>query len=177
MSEAIPHPVLTDATILRQAFGRFATGVTVITVGGGAPHGMTASSFASVSLDPPLLLVCIEHDAIMHGCLAAGRSFAVSVLAGSQEDIARHFADRWRPLGLAQFDGVDWRGGPLTGAPLITGAQAHFECDLWRCYDGGDHTIFVGRLLALYQRPERDALLFFRGRFRQIHTEHSEVSA
>jgi flavin reductase (DIM6/NTAB) family NADH-FMN oxidoreductase RutF len=150
MSEAIPRPVLSDSKILRQAFGTFATGVTVVTVGGSTPHGMTANSFASVSLDPPLLLVCIEHDAIMHGCLAAARSFAVSVLASHQEGIARRFADRWRPLGLAQFDNLDWLPGPLTGAPLITGAQAHFECDLWRSYDGGDHTIFVGRLLALH---------------------------
>jgi flavin reductase len=164
---------------LRNALGSFATGVTIITTRSrsGVLTGMTANSFTSVSLDPPLVLVCIGHDAVMHGVLSATRQFGVSVLASHQEATARHFADRRRPLGLAQFDGVSWRPGRLTGAPLIDGAIAHFECQLWRSYDGGDHTIFLGNLLSMARPADGDALLFFHGRFRQIYPERSEMTA
>lgn len=159
-----PHSVV-DAKVLRQAFGTFATGVTVVTVGGSAPHGMTANSFASVSLDPPLVLICIDRDAVMHRSLDASGHFGVSVLTTQQEDVARHFSNRWRPLGAAQFEAVDWRPGRHTGAPLITGALAAFECEQWRAYDGGDHTIFIGKVLGLDRDSAEDALLFFKGRF------------
>jgi flavin reductase (DIM6/NTAB) family NADH-FMN oxidoreductase RutF len=161
-------PESTDPKQLRRAFGTFATGVTVLTVGGARPHGMTANSFASVSLDPPLVLICVDHSAVMHASLTETGSFGVSVLAGDQEKAARHFADPWRPLGPAQFDAVDWQPGRLTGAPLLVGAIARFECALWRSYEGGDHTIFVGQLLSVDWVTEHDALLFFRGQFGQI---------
>jgi flavin reductase (DIM6/NTAB) family NADH-FMN oxidoreductase RutF len=164
---------MTDAKLLRRAFGTFATGITVVTVGGANPHGMTANSFTSVSLDPPLVLVCVDREAVMHHSLQTRGLFAVSVLAAQQEPVARHFADRWRTLGPAQFDVVDWVPGRCTGAPLIVGALAHFECALWRSYDGGDHTIFVGRLLSVEKQPDSDAVLFFRGGFRQITPERS----
>jgi flavin reductase (DIM6/NTAB) family NADH-FMN oxidoreductase RutF len=147
-----------DSKLLRRAFGTFATGITVMTVGGANPHGMTANSFASVSLDPPLVLVCVDHTAVMHESLVARGTFGVSVLAADQEKAARHFADPGRPLGRAQFDAVDWLPGRLTGAPLITGAIAHLECALWRGYEGGDHTIFVGRLLSVDWQADQDAL-------------------
>lgn len=171
-----PATEVTDSRLLRRAFGAFATGVTVVTIGGPAPHGMTANAFTSLSLDPPLLLICIDRDAIMHRSLATARSFGVSVLAAHQEAIARYFADRWRPLGQAQFDRVEWLPGPLTSAPLIDGALAHFECDLWRTYDGGDHTIFIGKLLTLDRQIGQDALLFFSGQFRQM-PDRTEVTA
>ena len=157
-----------DPKTLRRAFGAFGTGVTVVTVGGAHPHGMTANSFTTVSLDPPLVLVCVERTAIMHSCLVEEGRFGISVLGTQQESVARHFADRRRPLGRAQFDVVDWRPGALTDAPLILGALAHFECEVWRAYDGGDHTIFLGLLLSLDRRAADDALLFFQGRFRQF---------
>lgn len=160
---------------LRQVLGTFATGVTVVTVGGGQPHGMTANSFTSVSMDPPLILVCVGRTAVMHDSLAAAGTFAVSVLAADQEKVARHFANKWRPLGAAQFDEVDWRPGPVTGAPLISQALAHLECDLWRTYDGGDHTIFTGLLRSARQYGTADPVLFLRGRFRQLSPEHKEV--
>lgn len=168
---------IADAKMLRRAFGTFATGVTVVTVGGDAPHGMTANSFTSVSLDPPLVLVCIEHSAIMHRSLITAGCFGVSVLAAHQEAIARHFADPWRPLGRAQFDDVDWLAGRCTGAPLIGGTLARFECDLWRSYEGGDHTIFIGKLLALERAADDDGLLFFRGRFGSFSLARNEVTA
>jgi flavin reductase (DIM6/NTAB) family NADH-FMN oxidoreductase RutF len=172
-----PSLDISDSALLRRVFATFATGVTVLTVGGEVPHGMTANSFTSVSLDPPLVLVCIGRDAIMHRSLRSARSFAVSVLGSQQEAVARHFANRRRELGKAQFDQVDWRPGPLTGAPLIKDALAHFECAVWRAYDGGDHTIFVGKLLAMRQQQGDDALLFFSGRFRQLHPGLSRVTA
>jgi flavin reductase (DIM6/NTAB) family NADH-FMN oxidoreductase RutF len=170
-------PELLDAKQLRRTFGSFATGVTVVTTGGGDPHAMTANSFTSVSLDPPLVLVCVGRAALMHRVLSDQGSFAVSVLAADQAAVARHFADSWRPLGSAQFDPVDWRPGRSTGAPLIAGALAHFECELWRSYDGGDHTIFLGNLLSLDRSVEQEALLFFQGRFRDLTPEISEVAA
>ncbi|MFJ9813396.1 flavin reductase family protein [Streptomyces sp. NPDC101158] len=168
LAAAPPRDVVTgDPARLRRALGAFATGVTVVTVGGASPRGMTANSFTSVSLDPALVLLCIGKDAVMNRVLAEADTFAVSVLGAGQEDVARHFADRSRPLGAAQFDAVDWLPGDRTGAPLIAGAAAHFECARWRAYDGGDHTIHLGRVIALDDLPGREPLLFHGGRFRQ----------
>lgn len=160
---------------LRQVFGTFATGVTVVTVGGPTPHGMTANSFTPVSLDPPLVLICVEHSAVMRAALADAGHFGVSVLSAPQAGVARWFADRGRPLGARQFDGVQWLPGRRTGAPLITGALAYFECRLWRSYDGGDHTIFLGRLLSAGHGAEDEALLFHLGRFRLVDQDRTEV--
>ncbi|MER7007255.1 flavin reductase family protein [Dactylosporangium sp. NPDC000555] len=156
-----------DTQQLRRAFGVFATGVTVVTVGGATPHGMTANSFAAVSLQPPLVLLCVQRDAIMHDALTQCPLFAVSVLAASQEPVARHFADRRRPLGSEQFQVVDWLPGAATGAPLIAGAAAHLECEVWQTYDGGDHSIFIGRLLSL-RRCAEDVLVFLHGQFHTL---------
>lgn len=173
----VPDQMPLDPKSLRRAFGTFATGVTVVTTGGSVPHAMTANSFTSVSLDPALVLVCVDRCAVMHRCLSAAGHFGVSVLASHQEAEARHFADRSRTLGAAQFEHVDWLPGSLTGAPLLGGALAHFECELWRAYDGGDHTIFLGKVLWLDYRPDGDPLLVFRSGFRQITPEHIEVTA
>ena len=171
-----PAPAPVDTNLLRRTFGAFATGVTVVTVGGDRPHGMTANSFASVSLDPPLLLVCVDRNAAMHARLSETGVFGVSVLADSQQGLARYFADRRRPTAAAQFEAVDWRPGARTGVPLIEGALAGFECELWRAYDGGDHTIFLGRLLALDGAADEDPLLFFRGGF-LARPEPAELTA
>jgi flavin reductase (DIM6/NTAB) family NADH-FMN oxidoreductase RutF len=164
-----------DPRQLRTMFAGFATGVTVVTVGGDSPHGMTANAFASVSLDPPLVLVCIDHDARMHQALRRADAFAISVLAEHQEQVARHFASRHRPHGRAQFAAVDWSPGNRTGAPLIDGALAWFECTVWCVYDGGDHSIFLGRLISADRRDHDDPLVFFDGRFRQFRQLGQEV--
>jgi flavin reductase (DIM6/NTAB) family NADH-FMN oxidoreductase RutF len=164
-----------DATRLRRAFGAFATGVTVVTVGGASPRGMTANSFTSVSLDPALVLLCVGRDAGMYRGLTEADTFAVSVLAADQEDVARYFASRSRPAGARQFDAVGWLPGHESAAPLIAGAAAHFECARWRTYDGGDHAVFLGRVLALDQAPEREPLVFHGGRFRQLSDRVPEV--
>jgi flavin reductase (DIM6/NTAB) family NADH-FMN oxidoreductase RutF len=174
--QATPPGVLTDTKLLRRAFGTFATGVTVVTVGGDTPHAMTANSFTTVSLDPPLVLICVERQAVMHSVLTETGRFAVSILASHQEQVARYFADRRRPLGKEQFDAVDWQPGQFTGAPLITNALAHFECELRRTYDGGDHTIFLGELVSLHRCADDQALLFLHGKFRQLEPARSEVT-
>jgi flavin reductase (DIM6/NTAB) family NADH-FMN oxidoreductase RutF len=160
-----------DGKLLRRAFGAFATGVTVVTVGGDTPHGMTANSFTSVSLNPPLLLVCVGQEAVMHGLIGAVGAFGISVLASDQEGVARHFADKSRPLGKEQFDAVSWLPGGMTGAPLIDGALAHFECDLHSWHIGGDHTIFVGRLLWMDRYSHDEPLLFHHGKFHRLESE------
>ncbi|MCI4061215.1 flavin reductase family protein [Micromonospora sp. R77] len=173
---ARPPAEVTDTKLLRRAFGAFATGVTIVTVGGATPHGMTANSFATVSLDPPLVLICVGREAVMHQVLSHTGAFGVSVLAAEQEAVARYFADRRRPLGREQFDSVDWLPGGRTGAPLITGALAHFECALRRTYDGGDHSIFLGELLWMDRSLGDDALLFVDGGFRQVEPKRSDVA-
>lgn len=156
---------LADQLQLRTALAAFPSGVTVVTVGGSHPHGMTANAFTSVSLYPPLVLVCIRRDARMHEALVGVDSFAISVLAAHQEGLARYFADRQRPPGAAQFRNVDWSPGHATDAPLIHGALAWLECTLWSTYDGGDHSIFLGRLVSAARRDGGQPLLFVGGRF------------
>ncbi|AKL71167.1 MULTISPECIES: flavin reductase family protein [Streptomyces] len=169
LTAAPPRDLATgDPARLRRAFGAFATGVTVVTVGGEAPRGMTANSFTSVSLDPALVLLCVGKEAVMHRTLAEADTFSVSVLGAGQEAVARHFADRSRPAGARQFDAVDWLPGSATDAPLIAGAAAHFECAKWRAYDGGDHTVYLGQVLSLDELPDREPLVFHRGRFRRL---------
>jgi flavin reductase len=158
-----PQPV--DRNRMRDIFGRFATGVTVVAAGSDAPGGMTANSFTSVSLDPPLILVCVNRQAAIHQTVLETGSFTVSVLAAGQEHVARHFANRARPRGDAEFDVVGWSPAPNTGAPVIHGSLAWLECALTAAYDGGDHSIFLGSVLATDQGPARDALIFFGGGF------------
>lgn len=175
LTAAPPRTAAGDATRLRRAFGAFATGVTVVTAGGASPRGMTANSFTSVSLDPPLVLLCIGRDAGMYRSLAEADTFAVSVLAAGQEDVARYFASRSRPAGARQFDAVGSLPGRESAAPLIAGAAAHFECAKWRTYDGGDHVIVLGRVLALDEAPECEPLVFHGGRFRHLSDRAPEV--
>ena len=162
-----------DPRRLRTVMGGLATGVTVVTVGGAVPHGMTANSFTSVSLVPPLVLICVNRDAIMHDAIVSVKSFAVSVLSAEQEEIARYFANRSRPRGMAQFESVEWLPGRCTGAPQIMGAVSWLECELRRAYDGGDHSIFLGRVISMGRWMDREALLFFDGQFYQLAGEDS----
>jgi flavin reductase (DIM6/NTAB) family NADH-FMN oxidoreductase RutF len=154
-----------DKRRLRSIFGQFATGVTVVAAGGETPCGMTANSFTSVSLDPPVILICLTRDSeLCKAVLREGR-FAVSVLAADQEDVARYFANHERPRGAEEFASVPWSPGPGTGAPVLDDAVAWFDCALVTSHDGGDHEIFLGSVLASGAEPQRDALLFFRGGF------------
>ncbi|WP_086160903.1 flavin reductase family protein [Streptomyces marincola] len=156
---------------------RFATGVTVLTVGGDHIHAMTANAFTSVSLAPPSVLCSVAHSAVMHGAITSAGAFAVSILGGEQEKLARHFADKNRTLGQAQFEGVAWRPGPRTQAPVLSGSLAWLECELTEAYVFGDHTIFIGTVLSAESAEGGQGLLFFDGAFRQVPSPRLPKSA
>jgi flavin reductase (DIM6/NTAB) family NADH-FMN oxidoreductase RutF len=148
-----------DAARFRELLGRFATGVTILTVRdpSGQPAGMTASSLASVSLQPPLLSVCVEHTADLHDRIVAAPEFVVNVLESRQEELSRRFADEHDD----RFDGVGYHFG-LDGQVLLDGALAHIECERYAVYPGGDHTIVVGRVIG-GDTGEGHPLLYYRG--------------
>ncbi len=153
---------------LREVMGQFATGVTVLTAGGERAHGMTANAVTSVSLEPPMVLCCVSRAARMHEAIVTAGSYAVTVLASDQKELAKYFADWRRPAGLAQFDSVDWTAGPQTGAPLLGGALAWLECELAEVYEGGDHSIFLGKVVASSRGTAQDSLVFYGGGYHQI---------
>nr|WP_239062684.1 flavin reductase family protein [Streptomyces sp. SID13031] len=150
---------------MRSVLGRFATGVTVVAVGGEAPSGMTANAFTSVSLEPPLILICVSRKSALCPALQESGEFAVSMLSADQEDVARYFADHSRPRGEAEFGPIRWSPGPATGAPVLAGALAWLDCAVTASYDGGDHTIFLSSVLASGAGSVEDALVFFGGDF------------
>ncbi len=155
-----------DARTLRDALGCFATGVTIVTAiaPDGRPIGLTANSFTSVSLDPPLLLVCIANSAGTADSLKAAEHFAVNVLQIGQQPASNRFAGK----GEDRFAQTPWTAGE-TGAPLLTGALSSFECARHAVHDGGDHFILVGRVVRAAFEPRRDPLLYFRGKYRRLH--------
>jgi flavin reductase (DIM6/NTAB) family NADH-FMN oxidoreductase RutF len=166
--EKMPVPASPTSAEYRATAGLFATGITVVTANAvGQEHGMTLNAFASVSLDPLLVLICVERDAVMHKVLEGAGRFALSVLAGDQEPLARYFADSGRPIGAAQFADVGYRIGGASDAPLLDGALAWLECEVERTYDGGDHSIFLGRVLTVERGEVRDPLLYFGGAYRR----------
>lgn len=157
-------PVI-DQRLYRDVIGRFATGVTVVTFQNEhMTRGMTANAVSSLSLDPTLLLVCIDKKAMVHAQLELSSAFAVNILAEDQIEVSRTFAQR----GLQDMAGVSYRTGD-TGAPIIEGVLAWFECEVYDRLSGGDHTIYIGRVVALsLDRPEDEPLLFYAGAYRSI---------
>lgn len=148
---------------LRDALGRFATGVTIITtMAADGPLGMTANSFASVSLDPPLVLWSPARKSRRFPAFEAASHFAVHVLSDAQRPLAERFAAQ----GADPFDGLDYVRG-AGDAPLLPDCEARFECRHAAGYDGGDHLIVVGEVLRL-EISDRPPLVFFRGGFHRI---------
>jgi flavin reductase len=162
--EAQPRPA-DEGKVLRSVLGRFATGVTVVAAGQDMPCGMTANSFTSVSVNPPLILVCVNKRAAAHSVVVDSGAFAVSVLSAGQEQVARYFANHSRPRGEGEFGAVGWSPARRTGSPILHGALAWLDCALTATYDGGDHTIFLGSVLDSGFGSESDVLLFFAGGF------------
>jgi flavin reductase ActVB len=134
-----------DSRLFRDTMGAFASGVTVVTTGdsGGQFVGFTASSFCSLSLNPPLLLVCLQNDADCFAAFMEAPQIAVSILAHGQEDVARRFATK----AIDKMNGTSASAGPITGLPLIEGASAWAECTVRDRFDGGDHTILVAEVI------------------------------
>jgi flavin reductase (DIM6/NTAB) family NADH-FMN oxidoreductase RutF len=153
-----------DADLFRKLMGNFATGVTVVTTAvDDRLHGFTANAVTSVSLDPLLLLVCVDKRAHAHGELQQARSFGVNVLASSQAGISDIFAKSGAPVE-GSLRGVEFRVGK-TGSPLIEGCLAWLECAVHDLVEGGDHTIVVGRVVAGTLGGADPPLIFFRGRY------------
>ncbi|WP_294641237.1 flavin reductase [uncultured Aureimonas sp.] len=148
-----------DPRALRDAFGAFATGVTVVTsrTADGAPIGFTANSFASVSLDPPLLLVCLAKTSRNYANMTGAAAFAVNILSEDQKDVSNTFA---RPVE-DRFAAVDWRDGPA-GSPIFPDASAWFDCTPEQIVDAGDHAILIGRV-AGFENSGRNGLGYVRG--------------
>lgn len=170
------RPVSTDKEgqlALRQAFGSFATGVTIVTTrqSDGTPRGFTANSFTSVSLDPPLLLVCLGKSALSCDSFAAAEHFAVSILADDQRDVSGLFASK----APDKFDLSDWTSGP-DNMPLIDGALASFTCARHQLVDAGDHLILIGKVQSHASR-DGNPLGFFRGAYFDIGLEDQVADA
>ncbi len=166
-------PDAEDKNALRNAFGAFATGVTVVTTRqpDGTPRGFTANSFTSVSLDPPLLLICIAKSA--HSCdvFVAAEHFAINVLSEDQKGIAGLFASR----NPDKFDIADWRSG-TADVPLLNGSMASFTCSQERLVDAGDHIILIGRIVD-FVTEDGPPLGYFQGNYFSIGLEQPLVSA
>jgi flavin reductase (DIM6/NTAB) family NADH-FMN oxidoreductase RutF len=152
---------VTDPRALRDAFGAFMTGVTVVTAldAQGNPIGFTANSFTSVSLDPPLVLVCVARTSRNHDVLVASEGFAVNILSEGQKDVSNVFA---RPVE-DRFAAVTWRPGPH-GAPIFDEVSAWFDCAMHRTVEGGDHSILIGRVEA-FENHASPGLGYARGAY------------
>ena len=151
----------------RKVLGNFATGVTVVTTRdqSGIPHGLTANSFSSVSLEPPLVLFCIDKRS---NCLSAfneADAFAINVLTDGQKDISDRFAfseERWEGVKTRTLQ---------TGVPILEDCLANLDCSMHAQYDAGDHVIVVGKVEETLIQNEGDPLLYFRGKYRGVHIE------
>jgi flavin reductase (DIM6/NTAB) family NADH-FMN oxidoreductase RutF len=151
----------------RHILSRLPTGVTVVAAiePGGEPRGLTASAVTALSLDPPLVLACVDRAADTHDCIERAGAFAVSILGDEDEPVARRFAES---PGGAKFEGVAYRE-EVTGAPVLVGALGWMDCRVWATYDGGDHSIFVGEVVAGFAGSGYP-LVYFRGEYGRIAT-------
>ena len=157
-----------DARALRNAFGCFTTGVTVVTTlaADGRRVGLTANAFTSVSLDPPLALICIDLKSSCLTALDAAGLFTVNVLHADHQALARQFT---RKTG-DRFEGVETEAWS-TGAPILPGCMANFECVTHQAFDAGDHRVYVGRVVKLRYDPDHEPLVYLQGQFRRVHVE------
>ena len=152
----------------RKIIGNFATGVTVVTTDvDGMLHGMTANAVTSVSLDPLLILVCVDKGGVSPGQMAIAAHFAVSILSASQEAVSNTFASSAPPESGA-LRGVAFRRA-ASGAPVIEGALAWLDCEVAHTVDAGDHTVFLGRVVDGDVESDAAPLLFFRGAYRRLN--------
>ena len=165
MTDGSLNPQQLDPQVFRRALGCFATGVTVVTAVGPRREivGVTANSFSSVSLDPPLVLFSLNRRTLSLTRFLQSHHFAVNVLRAGQEKLANQFAqsqgEKWKDVDFITWD---------SGCPILKDALACFECKIRHTYRGGDHIILVGEVLRILADPEGEALLFFRGKYREF---------
>ncbi|HTE43718.1 MAG TPA: flavin reductase family protein [Gemmatimonadaceae bacterium] len=150
-----------DSDTFRSVLGRFASGVTIVTArdGAGEDHGMTASAFCSLSLEPPLVLICVDHAASMHELMLSHPRLGISILSSDQEAYSRRFADKDTDN---RFDGIAYERGD-SGVVLLDGALAHLECAIIEHHDAGDHTIVIAEVERAAAKEARRPLLYYRG--------------
>jgi flavin reductase (DIM6/NTAB) family NADH-FMN oxidoreductase RutF len=162
-----------DPLHLRQVLSRYPTGVTIV----GTRHvpdgvcGLTVNAFTSVSLEPPMVLVCVDRSSNTHGCIEVAGEFSVNVLSAGQSDLAVRFAQKRDD----KFDGVPYRESP-DGLPLIDGASAWVEARVEVAFDGGDHTIFLAHVLRAEQADD-PPLVFHRGSYARVDGAAAEAPA
>ena len=155
-----------DPDLFRRVMSHFATGVTIVTTRAGEEiHGLTVNSFCSVSLEPPLVLVCVDQKAHSHDLILQDHIFAVNILHASQEALARRFAINNLPAG-ERFAGIKFHP-EITGAPVLQESLGWLDCRLVAAHAGGDHTIFVGEVLALGRHQGNDPLLYFHSKYQR----------
>jgi flavin reductase (DIM6/NTAB) family NADH-FMN oxidoreductase RutF len=162
--------VAVDPLEFRSIIGHFATGVTVITTRHGEQlQGMTANAVTSLSLEPTMILVCVEKSTHTHGLLERSGVFAVNILGPEQEALSRLFAKRGEP------EEGSLRGQPFvlgeTGAPILAGCLAYLDCRVAEVLEGGDHSIFIGEVVQGRVLREEDPLIFYRGKYRALAPE------
>jgi flavin reductase (DIM6/NTAB) family NADH-FMN oxidoreductase RutF len=157
-----------SGTDFRNALGVFATGVTVITTQGVEhPFGMTANAFSSLSLDPPLVLVCVISGTTGAESIERNGVFAVNILGADHEPISRYFSSKDRPRGPNAFKEIPHSLG-TTGAPILEGAAGFLDCRVHAAHEAGDHIIFIGEVMALGYETDVKPLLFHGGRYRFV---------
>lgn len=151
------------AAEFRRACAQFVTGITVVsTVTGDQPHAATVNSFTSVSVDPPLVLVCLRKGGRIAHRIARSGSFAVTVLGGGQRELALRLADPRRVPGAAEFAGPEWLPAPRSAAPVHREGLGYFDCVVHQRHDAGDHDIVIGRVTALSLLSDDPQLVFSR---------------
>lgn len=153
---------------IRDLMARFATGVSVVAARHGPLlAGMTANAIASISIDPPLMLASIARKAETHGAIIGSHAFAISILADDQQELAGCFARPTTAEKLTGFCGAEWHEAE-TGSPVLEGALAFFDCRLSQRYDGGDHTMFLGEIVAAGFREDAEPLLWYASGYHRL---------
>jgi flavin reductase (DIM6/NTAB) family NADH-FMN oxidoreductase RutF len=158
-----------DPAAFRTVMRRHPSGVTVVTsLREGEPRGITLSAFASVSTDPPMLLICVNREARSYLYISSSRIFCVNLLSLAQRDLAERFSGR---IKEHQFDDIAW-STDVTGAPVLAGTIGHFDCVVEAEHHAGSHSIFIGKVLACAAR-EGAPLGYYEGAFRDFHLEQT----
>jgi 3-hydroxy-9,10-secoandrosta-1,3,5(10)-triene-9,17-dione monooxygenase reductase component len=158
-----------EQQLFRRVCGKYATGITVVTIldANAAPQGMTANSFTSVSLDPPLVLFCIDLRTAFLNHFVPGAWYAINVLDEEQQEMSTCFAR----TGLDRFQGIAWTAG-VNGAPILAGVLASLECSVTQMVEAGDHVVVIGQVLHATWR-EGQPLVYFNSSYQSLRTESS----
>ncbi len=156
-----------NSELFRKVLSQFATGVTIVTTRhGDTIHGLTANAFCSVSLEPPLVLVCVDKSAQSHDLIKQSGHFVVNILTTAQEELSRRFSTN-HSSAAERFAGIDFRT-EMTGAPVLEESLGWLDCKLVAAHPGGDHTIFVGEVLALGPSGNDNPLLYYQSQYQKL---------